>query len=77
MALALSFGLDQGFRPYEKSGLALVWIAPLLARPGASTLLLPIGLLAVLFFIAGLVRRARTETALSTSNPAEASAKKP
>ncbi len=61
LALALSCGLDKGFRPYEKSGLAAIWIMPLLARPMASTLLLPVGPVAILLFVAGLLSRAAAE----------------
>lgn len=61
LALALSYGLDKGFRPYEKSGLAAIWIMPLLARPMASTLLLPVGPAAILLFVAGLLSRAAAE----------------
>jgi alpha-1,2-mannosyltransferase len=61
LAFALSYGLEKGFRPYEKSGLALIWIAPLLTRPMASALLVPIGPVAILFFVAGLTFRVLAE----------------
>jgi len=65
LAFALSYGLDKGFRPYEKSGLALIWIAPLLARPAASVLMIPLGPLAVLLFVIGLVARGFGEAGAS------------
>jgi alpha-1,2-mannosyltransferase len=58
LAFAVSYGLDKGFGPFEKSGLALVWIAPLLARPLAGAACVPLGSLAVLLFFIGLSRRA-------------------
>jgi len=63
LAFAVSYGLDKGFGPFEKSGLALVWIAPLLARPLAETVVLPLGPIAVLLFFSGLLRRAWDEQA--------------
>lgn len=57
LAFTVSYGIDKGFGPFEKSGLALMWIAPLLARPLAETILLPFGPAAILLFIAGLFRR--------------------
>ncbi len=58
LALAVSYGIDKGFGPFEKTGLALVWIAPLLARPLANAAFVPLGCIAVLLFFVGLVRRA-------------------
>ncbi len=68
LALAVSYGIDKGFGPFEKTGLALVWIAPLLARPLASAALLPLGSIAVLLFFIGLVRRAWTAQANRTDS---------
>jgi alpha-1,2-mannosyltransferase len=56
MAFAISFGLEKGFGPFEKSGLAAVWIVPLLARPLAGAICLPLGVLALLLFFAGLIK---------------------
>jgi hypothetical protein len=61
LAFALSYGLSNGFRPYEKTGLALVWIAPLVTRPVATALFLPVGTLAIIFFVADLTLRAAAE----------------
>jgi alpha-1,2-mannosyltransferase len=63
LAFALSHGLEKGFGPYEKSGLAIVWIMPLFARPLASTLGLPLGALAMLLLFVGLIFCARREMA--------------
>ncbi len=56
MAPAIAFlvarGLEEGFRPYEKALLAFAWIAPLLARPAAEFLHLPLGLVAMLVLFA-------------------------
>jgi hypothetical protein len=45
-------GLERGFLPWEKSLLALVWLAPLLARPLAEATLFPLGQLAILAVLA-------------------------
>lgn len=57
LAFALSYGLEKGFDPYEKSGLALVWVLPLFARP-LGGLGVPIGAIVMLGFFADLARRA-------------------
>ena len=51
-------GLARGFLPYEKSLLALVSLAPLIARPIAMTLDIPFGVLASLALLALILRRA-------------------
>jgi hypothetical protein len=50
-------GLERGFLPWEKSLLALVWLAPLAARPLAEATLFPLGQLAILTVLALAVRR--------------------
>lgn len=65
LAFALSYGLDKGFRGYEKSFLALIWIAPILIRPLASTFFIPLGPPVILVFVAGLMFRAWTDTGSS------------
>jgi hypothetical protein len=69
LALAISYGLEKGFGPYEKTLFACVWIAPLLARPLATATSLPIGAgLIVAFFITIMLRANRDEsTTASTS----------
>ncbi len=47
MALLLAHGLEKGFRPYEKLTLSFAYAAPLLARPAASFLFLPLGAVAI------------------------------
>ncbi len=46
-----------GWLPYEKSALALVWIAPLVARNVAALTLFPLGLLTALLVLGLAVRR--------------------
>lgn len=64
-------GLRQGFLPYEKTALAVVWIAPLVSRLVADVLLLPLGLLAMLLMLTLILRRVWHEraTAPTTSAP--------
>lgn len=52
-------GLKHGFRPWEKSTLAMVWIAPLVARSVADHALAPVGLIAMALFFFIIIRRAR------------------
>jgi alpha-1,2-mannosyltransferase len=54
-------GMRRGFGPYEKSMLAALWLAPLIARSAAQTALLPLGVLAMLAAFALLLRRAIAE----------------
>ena len=67
LAPAIAFlaadGMQRGFGPYEKSMLAALWIAPLIARSAAQTVLLPLGVLAMLAAFALLLRRAIAERA--------------
>jgi hypothetical protein len=62
LGLAVAFlaadGLKRGFLSYEKSLLALVWLAPLLARQVAELLLLPVGLLSAIIVLSLALRRA-------------------
>jgi alpha-1,2-mannosyltransferase len=60
IAFAISYGLEKGFGPYEKTGLALVWAAPLFARVLAG-IGLPVGVVVMAGFLAGLVHRALRE----------------
>ena len=60
IALLAAHGLEYGFRPWDKTLLALAWFTPLVARTFAKTAYLPAGflMLAVLFVL--IVMRART-----------------
>ncbi|MCK1513586.1 DUF2029 domain-containing protein [Bradyrhizobium sp. 190] len=58
IAFAVSAGFAGGFRDYEISLLAAVWIVPLLSRSIAGATYIPLGLLAVLAFYVILLRRA-------------------
>ena len=52
------YGLARGFRDYEISLLAFVWVAPLVARNLASVSSVPLGLMAMLVLYALTLRRA-------------------
>jgi alpha-1,2-mannosyltransferase len=56
IALLLAHGLENGFRPYEKSALALVYGAPLFARPLATLLAAPLGVVAVVALLVVTIR---------------------
>jgi hypothetical protein len=56
-AFLVADGLERGFLPWEKSLLALVWIAPLLARPLAEATLLPLGQVTIVAVLALAMRR--------------------
>ncbi len=72
LALAVSYGCEKGFHPFEKTLFASIWISPLLARPLATAAHVPIGaLMMALFFFAVLHRgwsgvASATEQALTT-----------
>ena len=57
-AFLVADGLERGFLRYEKSLLALVWIAPLFARSLAAVALLPVGQLTALAVLLLAARRA-------------------
>jgi hypothetical protein len=55
IAVLAAQGISDGFRPYEKSLLAALWLVPILARGVAFATLIPVGvflLLATLTFLA-------------------------
>lgn len=56
-AFLVADGLERGFLPWEKSLLALVWIAPLLARPLAEATYLPLGQVTIVTVLALALRR--------------------
>ncbi|GAC1551764.1 MAG: glycosyltransferase family 87 protein [Beijerinckiaceae bacterium] len=58
IALMVAHGLDEGFEPFEKSLLVLVWVAPLLARMVAKLTFIPLGPIAMLAMFAMIVHRA-------------------
>ncbi len=58
IAFTLAHAADDGFQPYEKSLLALVWLIPFIARSAMMLTGVPIGLLVMIAFFAFLVRRA-------------------
>jgi alpha-1,2-mannosyltransferase len=67
LAVAIAFftryGLAHGFRDYEISVLACVWVVPLVARGIAGATGLPLGLIAMLALYALTLRRAALELA--------------
>ena len=59
MAALVSYDLERGFRPFEKSFLALAFAMPILARLIAMTLFIPAGFLTTLILFALIVAKAR------------------
>ncbi|HYD13790.1 MAG TPA: glycosyltransferase family 87 protein [Allosphingosinicella sp.] len=57
-AFLVADGMERGFRPWEKSLLALVWIAPLVSRTLAGAALVPLGQIAIVTVLALALRRA-------------------
>jgi alpha-1,2-mannosyltransferase len=68
LAPAIAFlavnGLRHGFAPFEKSALAILWIAPLVARSIAQAVLVPVGVLAMAAMLGIVLHRAAQETHL-------------
>jgi alpha-1,2-mannosyltransferase len=62
LAPAIAFlavhGMRRGFTPYEKSALAALWIAPLVARSLAQAMLLPVGVIAMAALLVAVLHRA-------------------
>jgi len=63
LAPAIAFlavdGLTRGFAPYEKTALAFLWIAPLIARGFAQVTFIPLGVVAMLAVFALVLRKAK------------------
>jgi len=63
LAPAIAFltvaGLARGFAPYEKTALAFLWIAPLIARGFAEVTLIPLGVIAMLVMLALVLHKAK------------------
>ena len=70
IALLASYGLDCGFKPWDKTLLALAWFMPLVARPIARTIYLPIGLLTLVALF--VVRTRDTPDCVTAKRPATA-----
>jgi hypothetical protein len=70
LAPAIAFltadGMQRGFRPWQKSLLAALWLVPILARPVAQATLIPLAVPAMLVAFAWLLRRAMTQTGTTT-----------
>ncbi|MBN8890028.1 MAG: hypothetical protein BGP12_15815 [Rhodospirillales bacterium 70-18] len=58
LALLVAHGLARGFAPWERTVLAAVWCAPLLARMVAAVTLVPLGLLSMLALFGLVLARA-------------------
>jgi hypothetical protein len=56
-AFLVADGLERGFLPWEKSLLALVWVAPLVSRSLAEAILIPLGQASIVILLALAVRR--------------------
>ena len=69
LAPAIAFltfaGLARGFAPYEKTALAFLWIAPLIARGFAEVTLIPLGVIAMLVLLLLVLHRARSSSAVT------------
>lgn len=61
IALVVSYGLEHGFMPWEKTLLAGIWVSPLFAGLAGRSLHIPLGALSIVAF-AGLLLRARHGT---------------
>ncbi|MGA8610838.1 MAG: glycosyltransferase family 87 protein [Xanthobacteraceae bacterium] len=57
-------GLAHGFRPWEKTALAALWLVPLAARSVAQVTLIPLGVIAMLSMFFVIMRRAELDRAL-------------
>jgi alpha-1,2-mannosyltransferase len=67
IAFMAAAGLKHGFAPWEKTGLALMWFVPLVARSLAEYALIPLGLWTMLAMFALILHRARRDVRLSTN----------
>ncbi|MDQ6702735.1 MAG: DUF2029 domain-containing protein [Pseudomonadota bacterium] len=68
IAFLTAQGVEKGFGPYEKSALVLVFAAPLVARPVAMLLPLPIGVMSMMMVFALTVYTAWRDNRLPTAS---------
>jgi hypothetical protein len=61
IAFFASYGLERGFRAYEKSVMTLAWFVPFVARGLAHVTPLPIGVLSTVILLVLIVQRAHLE----------------
>jgi hypothetical protein len=70
LAPAIAFlaadGMQRGFRPWQKSLLAALWLVPILTRPVAHATLIPLAVPVMLVAFAWLLRRVMTQTGTTT-----------
>jgi hypothetical protein len=62
IAFLAAYGLTHGFRPFEASALAVLWLAPLAARSFAQLTLVPLGTPAMLLVFGLILSRALAES---------------
>ena len=72
LGLLASEGLKDGFRPYEKTGLAFAFLAPLVARTLGAATLIPIGFLALAAVFALTMARALSAVGARAEEPCAA-----
>ena len=58
LAMAVAYGLERGFRPWEKTLLAAAWTVPGVAREAGGLLHLPLGLIVMVVWLCFLAARA-------------------
>lgn len=61
LAFVVAYGFEKGFRPWEKTALAVVWAIPLLARTLTLATFVPIGQIVMIAFMAMIFSRAWAE----------------
>jgi len=76
LAFIILHGCEKGFGPFEKSALAIVWVAPLFARPLGS-IGLPLGVIVMAGFFAGIIHRALREMPQAGRNACETAETRP
>jgi hypothetical protein len=64
IAFVAADGLARGFRPWEKTGLAALWLVPLIARGVAQATLIPLGVPVMLTMFVLVLRRAEVDRTL-------------
>jgi hypothetical protein len=65
IALLAADGIARGFRPWQKTALAALWLVPLLARSIAEATLIPLGVPAMLSLFMLILQQGRCDAAAS------------
>jgi ABC-type multidrug transport system permease subunit len=72
IAFLATYGLAQGWRPWEKTLLAAFWLMPIVTRGIALATFVPLGVIAMIAVYVALLRRGAMQLSKQAHTPAAA-----